>query len=78
MGLAGGYSDAAISVSSSTIPIRGAHALPMCGVGGTPPAAGWAQAIAYKNEVLEEGLEDPIALVLEAMQAAQPADFGQR
>ena len=35
----------------------GAHALPMCGGVGAQytPAAGWAQAIAYKTEVLGEG-----------------------
>ena len=37
----------------------GAHALPMCGGVGAQytPAAGWAQAIAYKDEVLGEGAE---------------------
>ena len=44
----------------------GAHALPMCGGVGAQytPAAGWAQAIAYKTKVLEEGPADAIALVL--------------
>jgi 2-oxoisovalerate dehydrogenase E1 component len=44
----------------------GAHALPMCGGVGAQytPAAGWAQAIAYKQRVLGEGPDDSIALVL--------------
>src|SRR5437763_15931476 len=38
----------------------------MCGGVGAQytPAAGWAQAIAYKRKVLGEGPEDSIALVL--------------
>src|SRR4030095_306955 len=44
----------------------GAHALPMCGGVGAQytPAVGWAQAIAYKREVLKEGPEDSLSLVL--------------
>ena len=58
---------AAISARCSIIPIPGgAHALPMCGGVGAQyaPAAGWAQAITYKAEVLGEGPGDAIALVL--------------
>ncbi len=61
MGLAGGYSDGRdIGVVFNYPNPGGAHALPMCGGVGAQytPAAGWAQAIAYKNEVLEEGPED--------------------
>src|SRR5437763_12559040 len=38
----------------------------MCGGVGAQytPAAGWAQAIAYKRKVLSEGPEDAVALVL--------------
>ena len=67
MGLAGGYSDGRdIGVVFNYPNPGGAHALPMCGGVGTQytPAAGWAQAIAYKQEVLEEGPDDAIALVL--------------
>ncbi|MES2327746.1 MAG: transketolase C-terminal domain-containing protein [Pseudomonadota bacterium] len=67
MGLAGGYSDGRdIGVVFNYPNPGGAHALPMCGGVGAQytPAAGWAQAIAYKREVLEEGPEDSIALVL--------------
>jgi 2-oxoisovalerate dehydrogenase E1 component len=44
----------------------GAHALPMCGGVGAQytPAAGWAQAVRYKAEVLKERSEGNIALVL--------------
>ena len=67
MGLAGGYSDGRdIGVVFNYPNPGGAHALPMCGGVGAQytPAAGWAQAIAYKQKVLEEGPEDAIALVL--------------
>jgi 2-oxoisovalerate dehydrogenase E1 component len=67
MGLAGGYSDGRdIGVVFNYPNLGGAHALPMCGGVGAQytPAAGWAQAIAYKRQVLEEGPEDAIALVL--------------
>jgi 2-oxoisovalerate dehydrogenase E1 component len=67
MGLAGGYSDGRdIGVVFNYPNPGGAHALPMCGGVGAQytPAAGWAQAIAYKRKVLEEGPEDSIALVL--------------
>ena len=67
MGLAGGYSDGRdIGVVFNYPNPGGAHALPMCGGVGAQytPAAGWAQAIAYKQKVLGEGSEDAIALVL--------------
>src|SRR6266550_7211318 len=67
MGLAGGYSDGRdIGVVFNYPNPGGAHALPMCGGVGAQytPAAGWAQAIAYKRKVLEEGPEDAISLVL--------------
>ena len=67
MGLAGGYSDGRDIGAVFNYPNPGgAHALPMCGGVGAQytPAAGWAQAIAYKNEVLGEGPDDAIALVL--------------
>ena len=67
MGLAGGYSDGRdIGVVFNYPNPGGAHALPMCGGVGAQytPAAGWAQAIKYKREVLGEGPEDAIALVL--------------
>jgi len=67
MGLAGGYSDGRdIGVVFNYPNPGGAHALPMCGGVGAQytPAAGWAQAIVYKQKVLEEGPEDAIALVL--------------
>ena len=67
MGLAGGYSDGRdIGVVFNYPNPGGAHALPMCGGVGAQytPAAGWAQAIKYKNEVLGEGPDDAIALVL--------------
>jgi 2-oxoisovalerate dehydrogenase E1 component len=67
MGLAGGYSDGRDRgvVFNDPNP-GGAHALPMCGGVGAQytPAAGWAQAIKYKNSVLGEGPTDAIALVL--------------
>jgi len=67
MGLAGGYSDGRdIGVVFNYPNPGGAHALPMCGGVGAQytPAAGWAQAIAYKREVLNEGPPDAISLVL--------------
>jgi 2-oxoisovalerate dehydrogenase E1 component len=67
MGLAGGYSDGRdIGVVFNYPNPGGAHALPMCGGVGAQytPAAGWAQAIAYKQKVLSEGPPDAIALVL--------------
>ncbi len=67
MGLAGGYSDGRdIGVVFNYPNPGGADALPMCGGVGAQytPAAGWAQAIAYKQRVLEEGPEDSMALVL--------------
>jgi 2-oxoisovalerate dehydrogenase E1 component len=67
MGLAGGYSDGRdIGVVFNYPNPGGAHALPMCGGVGTQytPAAGWAQAIAYKQKILGEGPTDAIALVL--------------
>jgi len=67
MGLAGGYSDGRdIGVVFNYPNPGGAHALPMCGGVGAQytPAAGWAQAIAYKYEMLNEGPADAISLVL--------------
>ena len=67
MGLAGGYSNGRdIGVVFNYPNPGGAHALPMCGGVGAQytPAAGWAQAIAYKAEVLGEGPGDAIAVVL--------------
>jgi 2-oxoisovalerate dehydrogenase E1 component len=67
MGFAGGYSDGRdIGVVFNYPNPGGAHALPMCGGVGAQytPAAGWAQAIKYKQEVLGEGPDDAIALVL--------------
>src|SRR5919107_6422517 len=67
MGLAGGYSDGRdIGVVFNYPNPGGAHALPMCGGVGAQytPAAGWAQAIAYKQEVLGEGPADAISVVL--------------
>src|SRR5436190_14561167 len=67
MGLAGGYSDGRdIGVVFNYPNPGGAHALPMCGGVGAQytPAAGWAQAIAYKNKVLGEAPADAIAVVL--------------
>src|SRR5262245_54333761 len=66
MGLAGGYSDGRdIGVVFNYPNPGGAHALPMCGGVGAQytPAAGWAQAIKYKQDVLGED-SDAIALVL--------------
>jgi 2-oxoisovalerate dehydrogenase E1 component len=67
MGLAGGYSDGRdIGVVFNYPNPGGAHALPMCGGVGAQytPAAGWAQAIQYKQRTLQDGPSDAIALVL--------------
>src|SRR6476620_6407789 len=67
MGRGGGYSGGRdIGVVFNFPNPGGAHALPMCGGVGAQytPAAGWAQAIAYKAEVLGEGPGDAIAVVL--------------
>ena len=67
MGLAGGYSDGRdIGVVFNYPNPGGADALPMCGGVGAQytPAAGWAQAIAYKQKILQDAPEDSIALVL--------------
>ncbi|HET9337102.1 MAG TPA: transketolase C-terminal domain-containing protein [Sphingomicrobium sp.] len=66
MGREGGYSDGRdIGVVFNYPNPGGAHALPMCGGVGAQytPAAGWAQAIAYKAKVLGEK-RDAIAVVL--------------
>jgi 2-oxoisovalerate dehydrogenase E1 component len=67
MGLAGGYSDGRdIGVVFNYPNPGGAHALPMCGGVGAQytPAAGWAQAIKYKQHALKAGALDSISLVL--------------
>ncbi len=67
MGLAGGYSDGRdIGVVFNYPNPGGAHALPMCGGVGAQytPAAGWAQAIAYKTKALGEKDDGAIAVVL--------------
>src|SRR6059058_758053 len=67
MGLAGGYSNGRdIGVVFNYPNTGGAHALPMAGGVGAQytPAAGWAQAIAYKQHVLNEGPLDAISVVL--------------
>ena len=67
MGLAGGYSNGRdIGVVFNYPNPGGAHALPMGGGVGAQytPAAGWAQAIAYKQHVLKEGPLDSISVVL--------------
>src|SRR3954469_21374236 len=67
MGLAGGYSNGRdIGVVFNYPNTGGAHALPMAGGVGAQytPAADWAQAIAYKQHVLNEGPEDSLAVVL--------------
>jgi 2-oxoisovalerate dehydrogenase E1 component len=67
MGRAGGYSDGRDIGAVFNFPNPGgAHALPMCGGVGAQytPAAGWAQAIKYKEEELGEGSGDAIAVVL--------------
>jgi 2-oxoisovalerate dehydrogenase E1 component len=67
MGLAGGYSNGRDIGVVFNYPNRGgAHGLPMCGGVGAQytPAAGWAQAIAYKQHVLDDGPLDAISVVL--------------
>ncbi|MFL6787333.1 MAG: transketolase C-terminal domain-containing protein [Sphingomicrobium sp.] len=67
MGREGGYSDGRdIGVVFNYPNPGGAHALPMCGGVGAQytPAAGWAQAIAYKAKVLGDREEGAIAVVL--------------
>src|SRR6187401_1195609 len=67
MGREGGYSDGRdIGVVFNYPNPGGCHALPMCGGVGAQytPAAGWAQAIAYKAKVLGEKDEGAIAVVL--------------
>jgi 2-oxoisovalerate dehydrogenase E1 component len=67
MGLAGGYSDGRdIGVVFNFPNSGGAHAFPMSGGVGAQytPAAGWAQAIRYKQHVLDEGPLDAISVVL--------------
>ena len=67
MGRSGGYSDGRdIGVVFNYPNPDGAHALPMCGGVGAQytPAVGWAQAIRYKSEILDEGPDDAIAVVL--------------
>src|SRR5206468_13001084 len=59
MGLAGGYSDGRDIGVVFNYPIPGgADALPMAGGVGAQytPAAGWAQAIEYKQNVMGDGL----------------------
>ncbi|HET7316730.1 MAG TPA: dehydrogenase E1 component subunit alpha/beta [Sphingomicrobium sp.] len=78
MGLAGGYSNGRdIGVVFNYPNPGGAHALPMCGGVGAQytPAAGWAQAIRYKCEVLNEGPKDAIALVLGGDASAATGGF---
>jgi 2-oxoisovalerate dehydrogenase E1 component len=78
MGLAGGYSDGRdIGVVFNYPNPGGAHALPMCGGVGAQytPAAGWAQAIAYKQKVLGEGPADAISLVLGGDASAATGGF---
>ncbi len=78
MGLAGGYSNGRdIGVVFNYPNEGGAHALPMCGGVGAQytPAAGWAQAIAYKEKVLDEGPSDAIALVLGGDASAATGGF---
>jgi 2-oxoisovalerate dehydrogenase E1 component len=67
MGLAGGYSNGRdIGVVFNYPNPGGANAMPMCGGVGAQytPAAGWAQAIAYKSQMLDEGPADAISIVL--------------
>jgi 2-oxoisovalerate dehydrogenase E1 component len=78
MGLAGGYSDGRdIGVVFNYPNPGGAHALPMCGGVGAQytPAAGWAQAIKYKREVLDEGPDDAIGVVLGGDASAATGGF---
>ena len=67
MGRAGGYSDGRdIGVVFNYPNPGGAHALPMCGGVGAQyaPAAGWAQAVTYKERVLGETPRGAIGVVL--------------
>ena len=67
MGRAGGYSDGRdIGVVFNYPNPGGAHALPMCGGVGAQyaPAAGWAQAVTYKERVLGEPSTGAIGVVL--------------
>ena len=67
MGRAGGYSDGRdIGVVFNYPNPGGAHALPMCGGVGAQyaPAAGWAQAVTYKERVLGEGGRGSMGVVL--------------
>jgi len=67
MGLAGGYSNGRdIGVVFNYPNSGGAHAFPMAGGVGAQytPAAGYAQAIAYKQKVLKDGPPDAISVVL--------------
>ena len=67
MGLSGGYSNGRdIGVVFNYPNAGGAHAFPMAGGVGAQytPAAGYAQAIAYKEKVLNEGPADAISVVL--------------
>ena len=67
MGLSGGYSNGRdIGVVFNYPNSRGAHAFPMAGGVGAQytPAAGYAQAIAYRQKVLNEGPPDAISVVL--------------
>ncbi len=78
MGLACGYSNGRdIGVVFNYPNPGGAHALPMNGGVGAQytPAAGWAQAIKYKREVLKEGPKDAIALVLGGDASAATGGF---
>ncbi|MDQ3079358.1 MAG: thiamine pyrophosphate-dependent enzyme [Pseudomonadota bacterium] len=67
MGRAGGYSDGRdIGVVFNYPNPGGCHALPMCGGVGAQyaPAAGWAQAVTYKERVLGEAKRGAIGVVL--------------
>src|SRR5215204_5688205 len=78
MGRAGGYSDGRDIGAVFNYPNpTGAHALPMCGGVGAQytPAAGWAQAIAYKATVLDEKDDGAISLVLGGDASAATGGF---
>jgi 2-oxoisovalerate dehydrogenase E1 component len=78
MGLACGYSNGRdIGVVFNYPNPGGAHALPMNGGVGAQytPAAGWAQAIKYRQDVLKEGPHDAIALVLGGDASAATGGF---
>ncbi|MDQ3074440.1 MAG: thiamine pyrophosphate-dependent enzyme [Pseudomonadota bacterium] len=67
MGRAGGYSDGRdIGVVFNYPNPGGCHALPMCGGVGAQyaPAAGWAQAVTYKERVLGGAKRGAIGVVL--------------